>query len=202
MKTKTETKRMAILKAAAEVFQELGFGRTSMSEIRKRIGGSKATLYNYFPSKERLFFEVMYQAKDVELDTVVGLLRPDAPNVRAALRHFGRELIRFMYTPNAIAIRELAIAESGHSDIGRMCFERSTSPIELHVADFLERAMRRGDLRTADPRYAAIHLLSLLESEYLQRVLFGGAAPPTFVAADSAARRAVDTFVRGYSKRA
>ena len=26
-----------------------------MSDIRERIGGSKATLYNYFPSKEKLF---------------------------------------------------------------------------------------------------------------------------------------------------
>jgi AcrR family transcriptional regulator len=49
MKTKTEGKRLAILKAAADVFREVGFERASMSEIRARIGGSKATLYNYFP---------------------------------------------------------------------------------------------------------------------------------------------------------
>jgi AcrR family transcriptional regulator len=55
MKTKTESKRQAILTAAAEVFREVGFERASMSEIRARIGGSKATLYNYFPSKEKLF---------------------------------------------------------------------------------------------------------------------------------------------------
>ena len=67
MKTKTESKRQAILKAAAEVFREVGFERASMSDIRARIGGSKATLYNYFPSKEKLFFEVMYQAKELEL---------------------------------------------------------------------------------------------------------------------------------------
>ena len=63
MKTKTEAKRQAILKAAAEVFRKVGFERASMSEIRARIGGSKATLYNYFPSKEKLFFEVMYQVQ-------------------------------------------------------------------------------------------------------------------------------------------
>ena len=56
MKTKTESKRQAIIQAAAEVFREVGFDRASMSDIRERIGGSKATLYNYFPSKEKLFF--------------------------------------------------------------------------------------------------------------------------------------------------
>ena len=64
MKTKTESKRQAIIQAAAEVFREVGFERASMSDIRERIGGSKATLYNYFPSKEKLFFEVMHQAKE------------------------------------------------------------------------------------------------------------------------------------------
>jgi len=54
MKSKTEAKRLAILNAASEVFREVGFERASMSEIRARIGGSKATLYNYFPSKDDL----------------------------------------------------------------------------------------------------------------------------------------------------
>ena len=40
MKTKTEAKRLAILKAAAEVFRQTGFERASMAEIQKRVGGS------------------------------------------------------------------------------------------------------------------------------------------------------------------
>lgn len=60
MRTKSDEKRQAILDVAAEVFREAGFERASMSEICTRVGGSKATLYNYFPSKEELFFEVMF----------------------------------------------------------------------------------------------------------------------------------------------
>ena len=45
---------------------ELGFERTSMSEICTRLGGSKATLYNYFASKEALFLEVMFQASEAD----------------------------------------------------------------------------------------------------------------------------------------
>lgn len=59
MKKKTETKSQAIVDIAAEVFREMGFQRASMSEICRRVGGSKATIYSYFPSKELLFFEVM-----------------------------------------------------------------------------------------------------------------------------------------------
>ena len=45
--------------------------------------------------------------------------------------------------------------------------------MEKQVAEFLRKAMKRGVLRIADPKTAAIHLLSLLESELLQRVLSG-----------------------------
>jgi AcrR family transcriptional regulator len=71
MRTKTEEKRQAIIDVAAATFGELGFERTSMSEICTRLGGSKATLYNYFPSKEALFLEVMFQASEADFQNTM-----------------------------------------------------------------------------------------------------------------------------------
>jgi len=69
MKTKTESKRQAILQAAAEVFREVGFrSRVHVGYSLSRIGGSKATLYNYFPRRRSWFFEVMHQGQGVELE--------------------------------------------------------------------------------------------------------------------------------------
>ena len=201
MKTKTEAKRQAILKAAAEVFREVGFERASMSEIRARIGGSKATLYNYFPSKEKLFFEVMYQAKELELGEITAALNPDANDLKKELLHFGQTLLPALYSPDAIAIRRLAIAEAGHSSIGKVVFEGSTVPNEKQVAEFLKRIMKRGALRTADPKIAAMQLLSLLESELLQRILLGVTASVKPEAIRGAVRRAVDAFLLGYARR-
>jgi AcrR family transcriptional regulator len=198
MKTKTESKRQEILKAAAEVFQEVGFERASMSEIRARIGGSKATLYNYFPSKEKLFFEVMYKTKELELGAITAALNPDTDDLKQELLHFGQRLVPALYSPEAIAIRRLAIAELGHSDIGKVVFEGSMLPIENQVAEFLRKAMKRGLLRTTDPKIAAIHLLSLLESELLQRVLLGVMDLVKPQAVKAAARRAVEVFLSGY----
>ncbi len=198
MKTKTESKRQAILKAAAEVFREVGFERASMEEIRARIGGSKATLYNYFPSKEKLFFEVIYQAKEFELGAISSALNPDTDDLKQELLRFGQRLVPAWYSPEVIAIRRLAIAESGHSNIGRLVFEGSTVPMEKQVSEFLRKAMKRGLLRTSDAKVAAIHLLSLLESELLQRMLLGVMDSVTTGAARAAARRAVDVFLSGY----
>ena len=41
MKVRTEARREAILEVASQVFLELGFKRASMTEIVRRIGGSK-----------------------------------------------------------------------------------------------------------------------------------------------------------------
>ena len=201
MKTKTEEKRQAILKAAAEVFREVGFERASIAQIHARIGGSKATLYNYFPSKEKLFFEVMYQAKELELGAITAALNPESDDLKTDLLSFGQRLVPALYSPDAIAIRRLAIAELGHSNIGKVVFEGSTVPIEQQVAEFLRRAMKRGVLRTADPKTAAIHLLSLLESELLQRVLLGVLDSVKPEAIRGAVRRAVEAFLSGYERR-
>lgn len=81
MKKKTDARRQAILDVAAQAFQELGFERTSMSGICARVGGSKATLYNYFPSKEELFFEVIFLSVEAEFDAVHNAI--DATTERA-----------------------------------------------------------------------------------------------------------------------
>lgn len=199
MKSKTEAKRQEILEAAAAVFREVGYERATMSDIRARIGGSKATLYNYFPSKESLLLEVMHHGRELELQAVVGALDLDAEDARKELLRFGQEFLAVLYSPETIAIRRLSIAESRHSEIGRVSFERAILPVEKKVAEFLRLAIKRGVLRSADPKIGAMHFLSLLESELLQRVLLGviEAVKPETLA--SAARRAVNAFLSGYA---
>jgi len=198
MKTKTETRRLAMLKAAAEVFREVGFERASMSEIGARIGGSKATLYRYFPSKEGLFFEVMDQAKQTELQAILNALNPDANDLKQELLRFGTKLLTLPYSPEAVAIRRLAIAESGRAGIGKACFEWARSPVEKRLAEFLGKAMKRGILCSGNPKTAAMHFLSLLEAELLQRVLLGVIESVNSDAISGAAGRAVDAFLCGY----
>jgi AcrR family transcriptional regulator len=139
MKSKTESKRQAIIKAATEVFREVGFERATMSDIRERIGGSKATLYNYFPSKEKLFFEVMHHAKEVELEATTGELNADAGDLKRELVRFGQKFLAVLYSADAIAVRRLSIAESRQSDVGRLSFEQAVAPIEKQVTEFLRK---------------------------------------------------------------
>ena len=59
MKISSEEKehtRIRLLEAAVDVITEKGFRAASMREIAKRAGVGDATIYNYFPSKEKLLY--------------------------------------------------------------------------------------------------------------------------------------------------
>jgi len=55
------TKREEILSAASECFSTFGFSKTSMSDIGKRVGMNKASLYYHFKDKLSLYEEVINQ---------------------------------------------------------------------------------------------------------------------------------------------
>ena len=53
------TRRAQIISAAREHFFEHGYADTNMSAIAAKLGGSKGTLWSYFPSKEALFTAIV-----------------------------------------------------------------------------------------------------------------------------------------------
>jgi TetR/AcrR family transcriptional regulator len=54
-----DNKRAAILSAAARVFADGGYDRTSMATLAGECGVSKALLYHYYASKEALLHDIL-----------------------------------------------------------------------------------------------------------------------------------------------
>ena len=57
-KTGNQNKTSLIIEAAAKVFANRGYSGTLMADIAAEAGIGKGTIYEYFPSKEGLFFAV------------------------------------------------------------------------------------------------------------------------------------------------
>ncbi len=53
-----------LLEAARESFEELGYGATTIAEITRRAGVSRATFYVYFASKEQVFAVLADQVRE------------------------------------------------------------------------------------------------------------------------------------------
>ncbi len=201
MKAKAEARRQTILDVAAQAFRELGFERASMSEICARVGGSKATLYNYFPSKEELFFEVMYQSTEAEFDAVHRAFDPSTDNIAESLCQFGERFLAVLYSPEVQAQRHLAVAESGRTTLGRVVYERGVLRSQNLMTEFLQAAMSRGKLRQADPVVATRHLYGLLESELIDRFLFQLLGEVSAEEIRAVTARAIDVFLAAYGPR-
>jgi AcrR family transcriptional regulator len=87
-------KKEAFIKAAKELFIEKGFENTSIEEIVKRAGLTKRTLYQYFQSKEDLYYAVALEGARLLFEaSMAALERGD--NVREKIRLTNLEHLNF-----------------------------------------------------------------------------------------------------------
>ena len=80
----TVGKRQILVEAAAEVFAKQGFAKTRVADISECAGVGKGTVYEYFSSKEELFFAVFEWIKD-EIRSRVDAVVDDATPAREVL---------------------------------------------------------------------------------------------------------------------
>ena len=199
MRKKSDEKRQAFLDAAYALFRANGFEKTSMLEITVHVGGSKATLYNYFPSKEELFVECMFDMADHYLENVFSDLEAPQINLEAALQGFGKKILNLICSAELLAALRLMISEAGRSGIGKLFYDKICSH-QNQLATFIDAMMQEGKLRRADALLAARQLRALLEAEiYEPHILCVCDAPPDDRLITQAAERAVDVFLRAYA---
>ncbi len=196
MRVKTEEKRQAIVDAAFEVFSEVGFERASMSEIAARAGGSKATLYSYFESKEVMFADVMMAAAE-EAKVATEVLKTSLP-IRETLLKFGKQYLAATLKPQVLAVRRLAHQEGGRSNVGALFYDRGPKLAWQVVTDFLQQAIDGGQLRSCNAEVATAHLRGLYDAELLELCLVGAPADTSSRNVAKVVQRAVDVFLAAY----
>lgn len=197
--TSKQTRRDAIVQVAAHYFLDHGYAGTTMSGIASALGGSKGTLWNYFPSKEDLFVAVMDQLTQAFQERLSLILNP-RHDPMAALQRFCREFVSRTTSPEGIALYRLVTSEANRfPEMGRIFHDRGPAVTQRELAGFLERAMDNGLLRRHHgPTEAARQLMDLLAGSR-QNLMIGvdDAITPAQINGDVS--RAMDMFMRAYS---
>ena len=92
-------KRLHLLKVAARVFSEVGYGGASMRRVAAETELSLAGIYHYVSSKEELLYWIQYHTFDSLLrgleSSLEGVVEPRqrlATAVRNHVRHFGENM--------------------------------------------------------------------------------------------------------------
>lgn len=200
MRKKTEAKREAILDAATQEFTERGYDGASMSAIVGRTGGSKQTLYNYFPSKDDLFVEVTMRAIERHVEVSLAEMSEGA-NLEQSLRRYGLHYLSVRQSPEVVGLVRLAYGEAGRSNIGRVLYQRGRMKGVNDVATFLASVMKEGKLREADATIAALHYFALLDAELADPVVLGVRGPATDAEIAEIVDRSVGAFLAAYDQR-
>ncbi len=171
--TRRQGRRDTIIIVATRHFLEHGYSGTSMSAIAATLGGSKGTLWNYFPSKEELFTAVIDHASSVFCEQLSKILDPRG-DLASILYNCGLSLLEKVTSPSAIALYRLVVAEAGRfPEVGQIFYERVLKRTIMLVADFLDVAMKRGQLREAPPIETAHTFTQLCVSHFQQQLLLG-----------------------------
>lgn len=198
MRVKTNAKRRAILAAAGEVFRESGFAGATMAAVSERAGGSKATVYRYFTSKNDLFVTLMMEEVLEHANKVFDALKP-AEDLRLTLERFGAGLLALSLSDESLSVRRNSIAEGSKSNLGQLLYDRSAE-LWSKMADFLAAEMAAGRVRREDPWMAAMHLRGLLEADVVNRALLGASVDRRPARVRDYAHKAVDAWLRAYGR--
>ncbi|HKX39924.1 MAG TPA: TetR/AcrR family transcriptional regulator [Burkholderiaceae bacterium] len=205
MKVRTEARREAIVEAAAKLFLEVGYEAASMNELAKRLGGSKATLYGYFPSKEELLAAVVRVFATAHLAEATEALLKELESrleLKPALLRFGERVLQVLTNDRtAASIHRLVLAEAGRSRIGQLFHDAGPRQCLDALTELMTTAMARGEVRQGDPRVGANQFLALLTAEINARSFEPDPPPLKPAEIRQLVKRAVEMFLLGATPR-
>jgi len=194
-----ERRRQAMLDAAKAVFVEQGYANATLDEVIRRAGGSRATLYKQFGSKEGLFAGII-------TDICTGMVAPlsDSASDRepeSVLLAFGRAFMAGLMEPSGLQLYRVLIGEAARfPELAEAVYRSGPLVASDRLAAHLRRWAAEKRLKVADPEMAARQFLELIKGDLHVRALLRLQPPPTDAEVETCVQGAVRLFLDGLSK--
>lgn len=197
-KPRPDERRAAILDIAREAFLQDGYSGTSMSRIAALVGGSKATLYSYFPSKKDLFVAVIDRETTGLYDRIFNM-KLTAEEPHAAITELVRRCLDGLLSDTIVSGYRLIIAEAGRfPEIGKTTYELAVRRGLERIARFFAKAVQDGTLRPCNPHEAADTFLDLTAGNLHTQRLWNSIEALDGPALDAETRRITAVFLAAY----
>jgi TetR/AcrR family transcriptional repressor of mexJK operon len=187
-----------ILDAATELFLKVGYEQTSIDAILLQSGGSKSTLYAYFPTKEDLFRSVIDNVVDSgDLDTALDV----SANARVVLTEFAVGRQRVVLSQRHRAVLRLVIAERERfPDLADIYWERGPQRSGHKLVTYMEALRNREILGIDNAEEAAEFFIGMLFQRWHRQVFYMNSPPPTEAQMRARAERVVARFWAAYRR--
>ena len=152
-------KRDAVLRAAAQLFNEFGYHATSLAMVAERLQVTKPTLYYYIKNKEEILFECVR----LGLDLIRTAIADAAASGGSALD----KLTAAMHEYALIVTRDfgmclIRVGEDPLAPEGRKKLRGLKAEIDHEFRALIEAGIAEGSLAPFDPKLAAFTLAGAL----------------------------------------
>lgn len=192
-----ERRQEAFLAAAAEVFLEHGYTAAPVEEILRRVGGSKASLYRYFGSKEGLFSAVVLAGCDAFLRDIA-VPREVEGSLDDTLVRFGQRFFDLYSEPSRVRMLRTVMAEAQRFPmLTEQLYEQGALRARRQLALFFADCHARGLMRAPHPELTAILFVELIKGHCQFRSLMGLSPIGLDISTETFVREAVHTFLHG-----
>ena len=161
-----QARRADILRAAEKLFGERGFQRATMSDLAGLSEFSVGTIYNFFKSKEEIYYTLILEKFDLfqrQLNKEVKQCPAGRPQIRALIE---AALIFFQENQGffRIFLQERSTLESVVGAAAREELRKKYLAYIDFVAQVMARAIKKRDLQDLHPREFAYSLVGMLNS--------------------------------------
>ncbi len=152
-------KRLAILRTAAQLFNQRGFYATSLNDLAKLLNVTKPSLYYYVKSKDDILLQILHHAMG-QIEPAISFAEETGSNGLEKLRLFVGEYVKILT-----------------GDFGKCLVLSGTTPLEQESREQVAPAFRRidqavrgmiklgiadGSIAECEPKIAAFSLFGSL----------------------------------------
>lgn len=154
---KKSDRREEILRAAATIFFERGFDRSTIDAVAAEVRLSKQTIYEFFPSKTALFESVVRETLTAGRARMESI-EPDLAAPESSLEQFAAHMFARNVDPTNLGLfRASIVATRKMPDLGADLHRRRVGAADA-IGRFVERLAANGVIETGDPMQAGIRL--------------------------------------------
>ena len=150
-------KRRAVMRAASEAFRRRGYHNTSMTDIARALGLTKAALYYYVKNKEEVLFEchlMVYEA----MAEVLAERRPKGQPGLDFLEDIFTQLVELLTRDGMSLLTDVnSLSGAWHKEV-----LKQRGKIERRITKIVKDGMADGSIRHADPRLTVFFFMGAL----------------------------------------
>lgn len=139
-------RRAQILDAAAHVFAESGFHRTTIRDVAKAAGVADGTIYNYFENKTALLLGILDRLNDAE-QRAIESAHAEATDLRSFTRRYFQNHLRVFADANQDLLRVVLSEVLVNTELRERYIQQIVAPTFVVLLKQLAPLAEQGNLR-------------------------------------------------------